>query len=69
MSLKDLTMLATERRGNLPDQKGVYHINAFDDVTQWQIVATVPGISERFLLPVLEGMMRQFPFSHPGLPQ
>jgi transposase InsO family protein len=52
----------TVHQGDRPDQKGVYHINAVDEVTQWQIVAAVPGISERFLLPVLEDMMRQFPF-------
>ena len=30
--------------------KGVYHINAVDDVIQFQFVGTVETISERFLL-------------------
>jgi hypothetical protein len=42
--------------------KGVYHINAVDEVTQWEVVGATPQISEAFLLPVLEAMLRQFPF-------
>ena len=42
--------------------KGVYHINAVDAVTQWQVVGCVGRISESFLLPVLEAMLHQFPF-------
>jgi len=40
----------------------VYHINAVDAVTQWQVVGCVGRISESFLLPVLEAMLHQFPF-------
>jgi len=43
-------------------RKGVYHINAVDEVTQWEIVASVEGISEAYLVPVLETMLLQFPF-------
>ena len=42
--------------------KGVYHINAVDEVTQWQVVGATPRISEAYLEPVLEAMLRQFPF-------
>ena len=42
--------------------RGVYHINAVDEVTQWEIVASVRRISEAYLKPVLEQMLRQFPF-------
>ncbi len=42
--------------------KGVYHINAVDEVTQWEIVASVEKISEAYLVPVLETMLLQFPF-------
>lgn len=42
--------------------KGLYHINAVDCVTQWQIVASVQTISEAHLLPVIEQMLEQFPF-------
>jgi transposase InsO family protein len=51
-----------DRPGGGPGAKGVYHINAVDQVTQWQIVSATPAISETCLLPVLEAMLRQFPF-------
>ncbi len=40
----------------------MYHINAVDTVTQWQVVGCVSKISEQFLIPVLEAMLQQFPF-------
>ena len=43
-------------------EKGVYHINAVDQVTQWQVVGSTPRISEAYLEPVLEHMLHQFPF-------
>jgi len=33
-----------------------------DEVTQWEIVASVEKISEAYLVPVLESMLVQFPF-------
>jgi hypothetical protein len=33
-----------------------------DEVTQWEVVGCAEGISERFLIPVLEAMLHQFPF-------
>jgi len=42
--------------------KGVYHINAVDEVTQWEVVSATAQISEAALKPVLEAMLRQFPF-------
>jgi len=32
-------------------QRDIYHINAVDEVIQWEVVACVPLISERYLLP------------------
>jgi transposase InsO family protein len=52
----------TVHQGDLDGSKGVYHINAVDEVTQWQVVACVPRISEAWLQPVLEAMLKQFPF-------
>ena len=52
----------TVHQGDQPGSKGVYHINAVDEVAQWQVVASVPRISEAYLAPVLEAMIRQFPF-------
>ncbi|WP_297840038.1 DDE-type integrase/transposase/recombinase [Pseudomonas sp.] len=54
--------LDTVHQGDGPEGKGVYHIDAVDEVTQWQVVGATPRISEAYLLPVLEDMMRQFPF-------
>lgn len=52
----------TVHQGDLNGQKGVYHINAVDEVTQWEIVISVERISEAYLVPVLEVMLAQFPF-------
>jgi transposase InsO family protein len=56
----------TVHQGDQPDAKGVYHINAVDEVTQWEIVGSTPRISEAYLKPVLENMLRQFPFRIKG---
>jgi hypothetical protein len=42
--------------------KGLYHINAVDCVTQWEVVASVQTISAAHLLPAIEQMLEQFPF-------
>jgi hypothetical protein len=52
----------TVHQGDQDGNKGVYHINAVDEVTQWEIVAATPQISELWLIPVLEAMLQQFPF-------
>jgi transposase InsO family protein len=52
----------TVHQGDQDGNKGLYHINAVDEVTQWEIVAATPQISELWLLPVLEAMLQQFPF-------
>jgi transposase InsO family protein len=49
-------------QGDLDKQKGVYHINLVDEVTQWEIVVCVEGISEYFLIPALEKALTEFPF-------
>jgi transposase InsO family protein len=53
-------------QGDWEGAKGVYHINAVDEVTQWEVVGCAEGISERFLIPVLETMLEQFPFRIQG---
>ena len=52
----------TVHQGDQDGVKGIYHINAVDQVTQWEIVAATPFISEIWLIPVLETMLEQFPF-------
>lgn len=49
-------------QGDFNGAKGVYHINAVDCVTQWQVVGSCERISEAFVLPVLEELFEQFPF-------
>ena len=56
----------TVHQGDGPGGKGVYHINAVDEVTQWEIVQATPRISEAYLLPVLQNILRQFPFAIKG---
>jgi len=52
----------TVHQGDLDGVKGVYHINAVDQVTQWQVVGAAGQIGEKWLIPVLEAMLAQFPF-------
>ena len=52
----------TVHQGDLDGAKGVYHINAVDEVTQWQVVGCSAQIGEAWLLPVLEQILEQFPF-------
>jgi transposase InsO family protein len=52
----------TVHQGDHQGRKGLYHINAVDQVTQWEIVAATSQISELWLLPVLEALLGQFPF-------
>jgi len=49
-------------QGDFDGIKGLYHINAVDCVTQWEVVASVQTIAESHLLPVIEQMLEQFPF-------
>jgi len=48
-------------QGDRDKEKGVYHINLVDEVTQDEIVATVEGISEEFLRSALEEALETFP--------
>jgi hypothetical protein len=52
----------TVHQGHHDGKPGVYHINAVDTVTQWQVIGCVETISERHMIPVLEAMLHQFPF-------
>lgn len=57
----------TVHQGDWEGAKGVYHINAVDTVTQWQVVGCAEKISEHFLIPILEAILHQFPFCILGL--
>jgi transposase InsO family protein len=56
----------TVHQGDQQGRKGLYHINAVDEVTQWEIVAATPQISELWLMPVLQSILEQFPFAIRG---
>ncbi len=53
----------TVHQGDLDKVKGVYHINAVDEITQFEIVCSVEKISEQYLMPALEQMLASFPFT------
>ena len=52
----------TVHQGDQDGVKGVYHINAIDEVTKWQVVGAVAVISQAHLEPVLKAILAQFPF-------
>jgi transposase InsO family protein len=52
----------TVHQGDWDGTKGVYHVNAVDEVTQFEGVASVERISERYLIPALESLIDSFPF-------
>jgi transposase InsO family protein len=52
----------TVHQGDFDGLKGIYHINIVDEVTQWDMIAATPRISEFYLIPLLETMLGQFPF-------
>ena len=56
----------TVHQGDQDGVKGLYHINAVDEVTQWQVVGATAHISEAWLEPLLQAMLAQFPFQIRG---
>jgi len=52
----------TVHQGDLDGRKGVYHINAVDEVTQFEVVVSVEKISESYLIPALKILLETFPF-------
>ena len=56
----------TVHQGDLDGVKGVYYVNIVDEVTQYEPIGCVPALSERFLVPVLEALIRAYPFEIQG---
>lgn len=56
----------TVHQGDMDKEKGVYHINLVDEVTQWEIIGAVEKISEAYLEPLLQDALDQFPFQIKG---
>ena len=56
----------TVHQGDQDGIKGVYHINAVDEVTQYEVILSCSRISEQFLIPILTEMLEIFPFGISG---
>ncbi len=52
----------TVHQGDQDGRKGLYHINAVDQVTQFECVVSVEKITERHLIPALQMLIDGFPF-------
>lgn len=52
----------TVHQSDLDKIKGVYHINAVDEVTQFEILCSTQKISEQLLIPILTLLLEQYPF-------
>jgi len=52
----------TVHQGDYDGLKGIYHINLVDELTQQEIIGTVPGVSKNFLIPLLEELIRALHF-------
>ncbi len=53
-------------QGDQDKRKGIYHVNAVDEVTQFQVIATLERINEQCMLPALKQMLATFPFKIRG---
>lgn len=56
----------TVHQGDRNGHKGVYHINAVDEVTQWEVVFSLERITDNHLAANLESLLSQFPFTIKG---
>jgi hypothetical protein len=52
----------TVHQGDRNGHKGVYHVNAVDEVTQWEVVFSLERITDNHLAANLESLLNQFPF-------
>ena len=52
----------TVHQGDQEGHKGVYHINAVDELTQWEVIISLERITDNHLAANLEGLLKQFPF-------
>ena len=52
----------TVHQGDMEKQKGVYHINILDEVTQFEMAGSIEKITESFLVPLLLKLIDKFPF-------
>lgn len=50
-------------QGDRDGSRGIYHINIVDSVTQFEFIGAVEVISDKFMIPLLETLLEQFPFT------
>lgn len=50
-------------QGDRDGSKGIYHINIVDAITQFEFIGSVEAISDKFMIPLLESLLEQFPFT------
>ena len=50
-------------KGDREEEKGVYHINTVDEITQLEIIGATEKISEHYLQPILRDILNQYPFT------
>lgn len=53
-------------QGDQDKRKGIYHVNAVDEITQFQVIFTLERITEAFMLPALHQILASFPFKIRG---
>ncbi|MFH1457024.1 MAG: integrase [Patescibacteria group bacterium] len=63
MGIPGFLRVDTVHQGDLKGEKGVYHINIVDEITQWELIGCVEKISEYYLTPLLESLIESFPFN------
>lgn len=56
----------TVHQGDKDGEKGVYHVNLVDEITQMEVIVAVEGISERYMIPALDLAIKMFPFKVMG---
>ena len=47
-------------QGDKDGEKGVYHINLVDEVTQWELIGCVPQITDEYMEPLLDPCLMRF---------
>ena len=53
----------TVHQGDLGENKGIYHINIVDEITQYELIGAVEHITEKYLRPIVKELLELFPFA------
>lgn len=59
-------LIDSVHQGDQDKRKGIYHINAVDEVTQFQVIVAVAQLKEKIMRPALEDILNAFPFKIRG---